>query len=168
MSWYDRVLWFEGMFLQPQHFQQHDRYIERLLRGTHRPRCRRHSWGFSHLEIDEDGARAWKGVIGRPQPEYCPDGTPFDCPNAMHSRPALDIPADARDELVVLALPIRRGGAGRERATETAIQALSRDFATSELEVAGRQRRLRSARRPHSDRAASYCALRWRRAPPSA
>ena len=33
MSWDNRVLWSEGLFLQPHHFQQHDRYLERLTRG---------------------------------------------------------------------------------------------------------------------------------------
>ena len=28
MSWDNRVVWSEGTFLQPQHFQQHDRYLE--------------------------------------------------------------------------------------------------------------------------------------------
>ncbi|MCP6146127.1 hypothetical protein, partial [Pseudomonas aeruginosa] len=27
MSWNNRVVWSEGMFLRPQHFQQHDRYL---------------------------------------------------------------------------------------------------------------------------------------------
>ena len=26
-----KVLWTEGLFLQPHHFQQHDRYLERLV-----------------------------------------------------------------------------------------------------------------------------------------
>lgn len=36
MSWNNRVVWSEGMFLRPQHFQQHDRYLETLVDG----RCR--------------------------------------------------------------------------------------------------------------------------------
>ena len=28
MTWHNKVIWTEGMFLQPQHFQQHDRYTE--------------------------------------------------------------------------------------------------------------------------------------------
>ncbi len=31
MSWNNRVVWSEGMFLRPQHFQQQDRYIETLV-----------------------------------------------------------------------------------------------------------------------------------------
>ncbi|SFB25050.1 Type VI secretion, VC_A0110, EvfL, ImpJ, VasE [Azotobacter beijerinckii] len=52
MSWSNRVLWAEGMFLRPQHFQQHDRYLERLVGG----RCRAlqvGGWGFAELRLDE-------------------------------------------------------------------------------------------------------------------
>ena len=37
MSWNRKVIWSEGMFLQPQHLQQHDRYIERLIEGRTQP-----------------------------------------------------------------------------------------------------------------------------------
>ena len=31
MSWYSKVVWSEGLFLRPHHFQQSDRYLENLL-----------------------------------------------------------------------------------------------------------------------------------------
>jgi type VI secretion system protein ImpJ len=31
MSAYNKVLWSEGLFLRPQHFQQQSRFIERFL-----------------------------------------------------------------------------------------------------------------------------------------
>ena len=34
MSWYSKVVWSEGMFLRPQHFQQQDRYLEALVRQS--------------------------------------------------------------------------------------------------------------------------------------
>ena len=33
MSWDSKVLWTEGLFLQPHHFQQADRYTEALITG---------------------------------------------------------------------------------------------------------------------------------------
>ena len=33
MSWKNKVVWSEGLFLRPQHFQQHDRYIEAFVEG---------------------------------------------------------------------------------------------------------------------------------------
>ena len=40
MSWTNRVVWQEGMFLRAQHFQQQDRWLEQLVRGRGR-RCAR-------------------------------------------------------------------------------------------------------------------------------
>ena len=33
MSENNRVIWSEGLFLRPQHFQQHDRYLDELIVG---------------------------------------------------------------------------------------------------------------------------------------
>ena len=33
MSWTNRVVWQEGMFLRTQHFQQQDRWTEQIVRG---------------------------------------------------------------------------------------------------------------------------------------
>ena len=51
MSWTSRVVWREGMFLRPQHFQQQDRYAEALMRAGLRA-GHLQGWGFSALEID--------------------------------------------------------------------------------------------------------------------
>ena len=32
MSLFNKVVWSEGMFLRPQHFQQQNRYLEHLIR----------------------------------------------------------------------------------------------------------------------------------------
>lgn len=51
-----RVLWGEGMFLRPQHFQQqalfHDRAIIEGVRSL-----RRHAWGVEALDLDEAGLK---------------------------------------------------------------------------------------------------------------
>ena len=51
MSWSGKVVWSEGMFLQPQHFQQHDRYVQALVERR-AAGLRPYSWGFSTLKID--------------------------------------------------------------------------------------------------------------------
>ena len=56
MSWDNKVLWTEGLFLQPHHFQQADRYTESLIAGIAR-RTLPYSWGFSSLEIDEEALK---------------------------------------------------------------------------------------------------------------
>ena len=49
----NRVVWSEGLFLRPQHFQQQERYLERHveIRST---ALRAHGWGFTELEFERD------------------------------------------------------------------------------------------------------------------
>jgi type VI secretion system protein ImpJ len=101
-----KVIWSEGMFLRPQHFQQHDRYMENLING----RClglQPYSWGFYDLTIDADlfkiGKLALKECNG-----IFPDGTPFNLPEDDDLPLPLDIPEDIHNDIVYLALPVRR------------------------------------------------------------
>ena len=51
------------MFLRPQHFQQHDRYIENLVNG----RClglQPYSWGFYSMTLDADLFKIGKPRMG--------------------------------------------------------------------------------------------------------
>lgn len=108
MSWDNRVIWSEGTFLQPQHLQQHDRYLE----GHVELRTRAlgpFSWGFLQLALDESLLELGKLAIRSAQ-GVLPDGTPFDCQARDPLPPPLDVPAGLRDALVVLALPLRRPG----------------------------------------------------------
>src|ERR671930_6139 len=52
MSWDNRVIWSEGTFLQPQHFQQHDRYFETYVELRARA-LRPYSYGFLELALDD-------------------------------------------------------------------------------------------------------------------
>src|SRR5439155_4257350 len=108
MSWDNRVLWSEGTFLQPQHFQQHDRFLETYLELRTRALFP-YSWGFLELAVDDSllelgklALRSARGVL--------PDGTPFDCPARDPLPPPFDVPATLRDSCVMLTLPLRRPG----------------------------------------------------------
>jgi type VI secretion system protein ImpJ len=132
MSLDNRVVWSEGTFLQPQHFQQHDRYVESCIELRTRP-LRPHSWGFLELGLDEAllelgklGIRSARGVL--------PDGTPFDCPQRDPLPAPLDIPATLRDSLVVLALPLRRPGVDEADLGPSGADSLAR-YTAGELEV---------------------------------
>lgn len=48
-----KVLWLEGMTLDPHHFQQWDRYQSHQIRARIRA-VQRHFWGLTGLAIDED------------------------------------------------------------------------------------------------------------------
>ncbi|MCX9156594.1 type VI secretion system baseplate subunit TssK [Niveibacterium sp. 24ML] len=106
MSWYSKVVWSEGLFLQPQHFQQQDRHTEWWVEARTRALAG-HFWGFSHLVLDEAALAAGKVAILEAR-GILPDGTPFDFPNVDLAPPPLEFPADAKDALVSLALPLRR------------------------------------------------------------
>ncbi|MFT3734779.1 MAG: type VI secretion system baseplate subunit TssK [Rhodocyclaceae bacterium] len=107
MSWFSKVVWSEGLFLRPQHFQQQDRHAEWRL-DTRTRSLAPFYWGFLRLEID-DAALALGKVAIKQASGVLPDGTPFDFP-AGHAAPlAFDFPADTRDALVCLGLPLRRG-----------------------------------------------------------
>lgn len=108
MSWRGRVVWSSGMFLQPQHFQQETRYLERLVDA--RARCvSPFAWGFSELQLDEGLLALGKLGIARAS-GMLPDGTPFSMPQLDPLPPPLEVPDDVRNELVCLALPLQREG----------------------------------------------------------
>jgi type VI secretion system protein ImpJ len=109
MSWRKKVVWSEGMLLQPQHLQQSERHgdhVRHTLLRTSVP----FAWGFSEIEIDQAALTLGKLSLVRAVGVF-PDGTVFDMPAVDPLPDAVDIPADMRSEAVVLALPLRRAGA---------------------------------------------------------
>jgi len=106
MSWYSKVIWSEGLFLRPQHMQQQNRHAEWLVEARARA-LGSFFWGFSELELDEGALSTGKVALVAAR-GVLPDGTPFDFPGVHPAPPALDFPADARDAIVYLALPLRR------------------------------------------------------------
>ena len=131
MSWDSKVLWTEGLFLQPHHFQQADRYAESLVAGVAR-RVSPYLWGVSALEIDEDvlkvGQFAVKSVAG-----LTPDGTVFRVPSHEDHPPALDVPDTIKDCVVYLTVPQRRQGAVEVDMTGAELSAAR--FRPAELEI---------------------------------
>jgi type VI secretion system protein ImpJ len=116
MSWRKKVVWSEGMLLQPQHLQQSERHgdhVRHTLLRTSVP----YAWGFSEIEIDQAALTLGKLALVRAVGVFG-DGTVFDMPAVDPLPDAVDIPADMRNEAIVLALPLRRAGA-READVET-------------------------------------------------
>src|SRR5262249_13478122 len=107
MSAHNRVVWSEGLFLQPQHFQQQDRYLEQYVES----RCQSlipHSWGFTEIEIERDFLRIGKFGLRRANGIF-PDGTPIRMPEHDPLPEPIDICAQSRDQVIHLAVPLRRG-----------------------------------------------------------
>lgn len=105
----NKVIWSEGMFLRPQHFQQFERYIESLV-GQRAAALQGFYWGFSHLELDRDALAIGKLVLTEAQ-GILPDGTPFAFARPDDAPAALEVPATAQEVRVMLALPRARAGA---------------------------------------------------------
>ena len=101
-----KVIWSEGIFLLPQHFQQHDRYIQNLVNS----RClglQPYGWGFYSLTIDSDLFKIGKLALKECRGIF-PDGTSFNLPEDDELPLPLDIPEDIHDEIVFLSLPLQR------------------------------------------------------------
>ena len=108
MSAHNRVIWSEGLFLQPQHFQQQDRYFEQYIETRCQPLVS-YSWGFTEIELERDFLKIGKVGFRRLAGVF-PDGTPFRMPDDDPLPPPIDIAADMRDQRLFLAVPLRRAG----------------------------------------------------------
>ena len=103
MSWFSKVAWKEGLFLQPQHLQQADRYVEKLIQSRTEV-ITPYPWGVSEMVVDRDMAQ--QGRFGlRIVTGIMPDGTPFDAPNAAALPTPVEVPEDAKGLFVWLTLP---------------------------------------------------------------
>jgi type VI secretion system protein ImpJ len=115
MSWMSRIVWSEGMFLRPHHFQQQERFLEHRIE-TRCADLTPFSWGFTHLKIDRQAL-----ALGRLAVESCrgvlPDGTTFDIPNHDNPPAPLEIPAKHKGAIIYLALPLSRPGTAEVRFT---------------------------------------------------
>src|SRR4051812_26886737 len=108
MSAHNRVIWSEGLFLQPQHFQQQDRYFERYIET----RCQglnSHSWGLTEIELERDFLAIGKLGLRRAAGVF-PDGTPFRMPDDDPLPQPIAIASETRDQAAYLAVPLRRPG----------------------------------------------------------
>src|SRR5215471_1626129 len=128
MSGHNKVIWSEGLFLQPQHFQQQDRYVERLVEARCYPLAP-YSWGLTEFELDRNLLRIGKLAIGAAAGVF-PDGTPFRMPQDDPLPPAVNVGSQVRDQLAFLAIPLRRPDAldvGRNAANDDLTRLEARD-----------------------------------------
>ena len=105
MSWTNKVVWSEGLFLQPQLFQQQERYLENFAHRRALPMSP-FFWGFSRYRIDPEALGLGKIVLSLAV-GVCADGTPFDIPTHSSPPPPLAIRPEHLDQVIHLAVPIR-------------------------------------------------------------
>ncbi|TVP52165.1 MAG: type VI secretion system baseplate subunit TssK [Halomonadaceae bacterium] len=124
-----KVAWSEGMLLRPQHFQQQDRYQYQAARLRHTSLAP-YGYGFTELLLDNQAAALGQVSLVRAGGLFA-DGMPFAFDQKQSL--SLSIPADARDELVYLALPLEKeagvnivdpesGGIARYRLQDAVLQ----------------------------------------------
>ncbi|WP_028696506.1 type VI secretion system baseplate subunit TssK [Pseudomonas cremoricolorata] len=112
MSSRNPVLWPEGLFVKPQHFQHAFRSGEAAL---HQRLASLNAafYGFSELQLNDEYLSLGKIAITRAR-GIMPDGTVFDIPADLPPPPPLEIHDDgSKDSAVYLCLPLRTEG-GRE------------------------------------------------------
>jgi type VI secretion system protein ImpJ len=108
MSWKSRVIWSEGMFLRPQHFQQFDRYMQRFV-DARDSLARPDGWGFDEIKLDEAALKSGKIALESARGVF-PDGTPFNFPGEDEAPTPLDVPEGLKNGQVYLALPVMKAG----------------------------------------------------------
>ncbi|MCX7126897.1 type VI secretion system baseplate subunit TssK [Aeromonas sp.] len=109
MSSRNRVIWREGLFIKPQHFQQQQRHSDYALHAR-LSALSDYFYGLQSLAINEDylgfGRIALVGATG-----ILPDGTVFNIPNDDVLPTPLEITdASAANQKVYLALPLSVSG----------------------------------------------------------
>lgn len=114
-----KVLWGEGLFLRPQHFQQQDRYHEARLQ-TMATALHPYAWGVTKLTVDRD-ALANNALRLQELVAIFPDGEQYTAP-ASDSLPDTielgDIPLAQQTLVYYAALPMIKDYGGNFNATD--------------------------------------------------
>lgn len=141
-----KVVWKEGMFLQPQHFQQEERYVLNSLHAAlaaHSP----HWYGVTEFEVDKDAIANGLFSVTRCS-GILPDGVSFSMPKEDPAPPARafgeHLTHDQQSLDVYLALPLAMEGKANVVSAsmegQAAVRFRSRTVAVSD-EVQGSQRK---------------------------
>src|SRR5690554_5409950 len=108
MSLKNKVIWSEGMFLQQQHFQQQDRFFERLV-DSRITSAGHYLWGVQDLVLDVEALTLGKVSLSSVSGIF-PDGTPISVPELEEPPAIINIPENTRDEVVYLCIPMKQPG----------------------------------------------------------
>jgi type VI secretion system protein ImpJ len=131
MSWHNKVIWSEGLFLRPQLFQQQERYLEQFAHKRAAP-LSPFFFGFSHYAIDAEALALGKIVVKSASGLFA-DGTPFDMPGSTPLPAPLTIRQEHLEQVICLAVPIRVPN-GEETTFENTADSLAR-YAVFETDV---------------------------------
>jgi type VI secretion system protein ImpJ len=125
MKFLSRVVWSEGMYLAPHHFQTQSRYFEdsiAFIAGS----LWREPWGLLHAELDSRGIENGNISLLHASGIF-PDGLAFDVPTSDPPPPSRDLtslfPTSAMDLLLFLAVPARKNDGYDANLTEQEVNA---------------------------------------------
>lgn len=105
MSWYNKVVWSEGLFLRPQLFQQQERYLEHFAHKR-AAALSPFFWGFHHFAVDAEALALGKLVVSGAAGIF-QDGMPFDAPAHAKLPAPLALRHEHLNQTIYLAAPIR-------------------------------------------------------------
>lgn len=105
-----RVAWVEGMLMEPQHFQQQERYLENCIH-VRANTIGVFNWGMMSLVIDESLLGQGKFALSSGEGVF-PDGTVFSFPASQPLPLPLELNDDCQNEIVCLALSLDIPGNG--------------------------------------------------------
>ncbi|KFK97529.1 MULTISPECIES: type VI secretion system baseplate subunit TssK [unclassified Serratia (in: enterobacteria)] len=126
-----KVVWTEGMFLRPHHFQQSENYLEHYIRSWGMAQ-QEHHWGFISLDIDESSLRLGNIALNSAS-GIMPDGSFFSFYGADEAPLPIKIADGKNVTNVMLALPVHRASS-REVAFDDSPDGLAR-YVAYESEV---------------------------------
>jgi type VI secretion system protein ImpJ len=110
MKFLSRVVWSEGMYLGPHHFQTQSRYFEDSV-GFLVSSLWHEPWGLLHGEFDPEAIRNGSVVLLHASGVF-PDGLAFECPASDPAPPARNIvdvfPATDPALMLYLGVPSRK------------------------------------------------------------
>jgi type VI secretion system protein ImpJ len=102
-----KVIWSEGLFLRPHHFQQLERHLEALLEARLAGFGAQAQSGFLRIEIDPALLLQGKVQVASAAGLF-PDGTPFELPAPACLLEPFDVPEGTRDQVIHLGVMLRR------------------------------------------------------------
>jgi type VI secretion system protein ImpJ len=105
MSWYNKVVWNEGLFLRPQLFQQQERYLEQYAHKRATP-ISPFFFGFSHFAVDKEALALGKVIVKSAEGVFA-DGTPFSAPGDTSLPAPLTVRPEHLEQVIHLATPVR-------------------------------------------------------------
>ena len=132
MSLESKVVWSEGMFLNPQHFQQQERFFERYVNG----KCSAiedFGWGLHEFDIDKQLLKLGRISIKSASGVF-PDGTPFSFPDNDNAPSVFEVPVNTHNAIVYLAIPVKRQGTVDVISIDDKTQGMARYY-SSEQEI---------------------------------